>query len=207
VTPQTACLQGAACNTTGYHNSSDGKSDPRTSLPDSDQKEKKKKEEKSKDSPFFQTAKPGIPRFSDRGNYFILPAVMSAMASSTTTTTTVATAAEQQARQPGVTRTSHVVTEDTLNGTLHNPALLSFQPGDDADDADDREKQVRPEHPIYGTTLYVGDGSIDTVYGVFQVLTFQDLIHKVSGRLRWSVLMLFIIGLHPCARQGRPVAH
>ena len=33
-------------------------------------------------------------------------------------------------------------------------------------------------HPIYGTTVYIGRSQVETVSGVFTVLTYQDLIHK-----------------------------
>ena len=34
------------------------------------------------------------------------------------------------------------------------------------------------EHPIYGTTIYIGKNSIETVFGPYDVYTFQDLITK-----------------------------
>lgn len=34
------------------------------------------------------------------------------------------------------------------------------------------------EHPIHGTTIYIGKSVINTYYGEFSVYTFQDLIHK-----------------------------
>lgn len=34
------------------------------------------------------------------------------------------------------------------------------------------------EHPIYGTTLYLGETPVKTRYGVFTSYTFQNLIHK-----------------------------
>jgi 3,4-dihydroxy 2-butanone 4-phosphate synthase/GTP cyclohydrolase II len=33
-------------------------------------------------------------------------------------------------------------------------------------------------HPIYGTTLYIGEFPIDTIYGTFRAITYQDLINK-----------------------------
>ena len=36
----------------------------------------------------------------------------------------------------------------------------------------------RQEHRIYGTTIYIGRNKIDTESGSFDVLTYQDLIHK-----------------------------
>jgi len=85
--------------------------------------------------------------------------------------------------------------EDQLNGTLNlekdgGPAVYKNDPSALA-------------HPLFGTTIYIGRNMIDTIYGPFEVLTFQDLIHKVC-----VVACLFSrnigAGLHFGLGQGRP---
>ena len=50
--------------------------------------------------------------------------------------------------------------------------------------------------PLYGTSIYIGEVPLDTVYGKFAAKTFQDIIHKgyivslVYGDLKASPLYI-----------------
>ena len=58
---------------------------------------------------------------------------------------------------------------------------------------------ISQEHksiPLYGTTIYIGEVKLETVFGVFRAITFQDIIHKgyivalVYGDLSVSTLYI-----------------
>lgn len=36
----------------------------------------------------------------------------------------------------------------------------------------------KPLHPVYGTSLYIGEFPLETIYGEFKLITFQDIITK-----------------------------